>query len=233
MLARMRTLLLTLALTFSLASHAQEAREAQPLDLSKVPKTGKAPAHFVPSGWKVKATTKGDLDKNGTEDVVLELVEDVPAEGQDGVPVDRAQALVALLSEKGGTLRRAGASNQVLYCTTCMGMMGGGEGGVVKIQKGVMLVDQFSGSRETRQTLLRFRYEPKDGRFVLIGQDVTDTDRLTGESTLVSTNTLNGQRVTERRKYNEKKEKDAILSSKKDKVSVKKQFLEDVNIENI
>ena len=32
------------------------------------------------------------------------------------------------------------------------------------------------------RTLLRFRYEPKDGRFVLIGQDVVDTDRLTGEA---------------------------------------------------
>lgn len=232
MLARMRTLFLTVTLLFSLVAQAQEPREAKPLELSKVPKEGKAPGDFVPAGWKVNATTRGDLDKNGSEDVVLELVEDVPAE-QDGVRVERAQALVVLLSENGGKLRRVGASNRVLYCTTCMGTMGGGEGGVVKVQKGVILVDQLSGSREVRHTLLRFRYEPKDGRVVLIGQDVEDSDRLTGESKSVSTNTLTGQRVTEQRKYDEKKEKDVILSSKKSKVPVKRQFLEDVNIENI
>lgn len=232
MLAPMRTLVLTLTLLFSLAAPAQDMREAQPLDLAKVPKEGKAPGDFVPSGWKVVATTQGDLDKNGSEDVVLELIEDVPAE-QDGMPVDRARALVALLSAEGGKLRRAGASNRVLYCTGCVGTMGNGEGSVVKIQKGVLLVDQISGSRESRATLLRFRYDPKDGRFVLIGQDVTDTDRLTGESTLVSTNTLNGQRVTEKRQYDQKQDKDVVRSTKKDKVPVKKQYLEDVNIENI
>ena len=231
MLARMRNLLLTLTLLFSLVAQAQE-REAQPLDLAKVPKQGKAPGDFVPAGWKVEATSRGDLDKNGSEDVVLELVEDVPAE-QDGALVDRARALVVLLSEQGGTLRRAGASNKVLYCTACVGMMGGGEGGAVKIQKGVILVDQLSGSREVRNALLRCRYDAKDGRFVLSGQDVTDRDRLTGESTTVSTNTLNGARITEQSKYDEKKDKEVIVSSKKDKVAVKKQYLEDVNIENI
>lgn len=232
MLSRMRTLLLTVTLLFSLVAQAQEPREAQPLNLAKVPKQGKAPGDFVPAGWKVEATTRGDLDKNGSEDVVLELIEDVPAE-EDGALVDRARALVVLLAEKGGTLRRAGASNQVLYCTACVGMMGGGGGSVVKIQKGVILVDQLSGSREVRNTLLRFRYDAKDGRFVLIGQDVTDRDRLTGESTTVSTNTLTGTRITEQRKYDEKKDKEVLLSSKKGKVAVKKQYLEDVNIENI
>ncbi|OJH34153.1 hypothetical protein [Cystobacter ferrugineus] len=100
----------------------------------------------------------------------------------------------------------------------------------MKVDKGIILVDQLSGSRESTHTRLRFRYEPKDKRVLRIGEDVTKADGATGESTLVSTNLLTGQRVTEKRQYDEKKKKDALLSSKKEKVPVSRRYLEDVDI---
>lgn len=208
------------------------AQEPNPLELSQVPQEGKAPQDFVPSGWRIEDTLRGDLDKNGSEDTVIQLVQEGPSTGSEGQPVDHARALLALLTE-GPKLRRAGAGTKVLYCTTCSGVMSAPDTvGQVKIQKGVLLVNQFSGSRETRHTLLRFRYEPKDKRFLLIGEDVDNTDRLTGATERVSTNWLTGQRITEKLKFDEKKNKDVTLSSKKDKVPVKKKFLEDIDIEN-
>ena len=114
---------------------------------------------------------EGDLDKNGKEDVVLELVEEQPKGAAEDEVSERSRALVALLSE-GGKLRRAGASNKVLYCTACQGTLGTGEGGVTKVEKGVLLVDQMSGSREMVHTVLRFRYDAKERQFVFIGEDV-------------------------------------------------------------
>jgi hypothetical protein len=234
MLARMRMTLLALTLLLSLAPSAARAQDPQPLDLAKVPKEGSKPEDFVPAGWKVEDTVRGDLDKNGSEDVALQLIQNPPAQaGEEGVEPERTRALVVLLSAEGGKLRRAGASNRVLLCTMCAGTMGGGEGGVLKIQKGVLLVDQMSGSREVMRTLLRFRYDAKEGRFVLIGMDVSNRDRLTGESQSESTNLLTGARVVETLQYDEKKDKDVVRSSKKDKVAVKKRYLEDVDIENL
>jgi hypothetical protein len=225
----MRTLMLALGLLLLLPLSAL-AQEPTPLDLSKVPQEGKTPQDFVPSGWKIEATTKGDLDKNGSEDVVLELVEARPAENADGTLTERTRALLVLLSSEGGKLRRAGASNRVLYCIGCQGMLGGGEGGAVKIDKGVIIVDQLRGSRDMTHTILRFRYDPKEKRFMLIGEDVAETDRAVGSTESQSTNLLTGTKVTEKRQFDQQKDKDVIRSSKKEKVPVRKRFLEDVDI---
>lgn len=205
------------------------AQEAKPLDISLVPKEGKTPQEFVPPNWKIEDTIRGDLDKNGSEDVVLQLVEKGP-ESEEGESVTQTRALLALSSE-GGKLRRIGASNQVLYCSTCAGMMSGGEGtGLVKIQKGVIVIEQIRGSREVTQTTLRFRYDPKDKRFLLIGEDIERRDRLTGQTERVSTNLLTGLKITEKLRYDEKKDKDVTVSSKKEKVPVSKFYLEDVDV---
>jgi hypothetical protein len=224
------TPLLVLALFLSPGAHAREAR---PLDVSQVPQQGSKPEDFVPQGWKLEHTVRGDLDKNGREDLVLQLIEDRPAEDADGAPNERHRAVVLLLSADGGKLRRAGVSPRLLYCTTCMGMMsGGGSEGMLEIKNGVLLVSQSRGSRELTGVLLRFRYDPKPGRFLLIGQDVGLRDRATGESSLESTNLLTGQKVVETRRYDEKRDKEVVVSSKKSKGPPKTRFLEDVDIES-
>lgn len=220
------TLTVGLLLCLTLPAWAQPA----PLDLSKVPQEGKTEQDFVPAGWKIDATTKGDLDKNGKEDMVLELVEEEPKKATEGEFTERSRALVALLSADGGKLRRAGASNKVLYCTTCQGALGTGQGGVTRIEKGVLIVDQMSGSREMVHTVLRFRYDPKERKFVFIGEDVEHADRGAGTSTVESTNLLTGAKITEQREYDPKTDKNAVVSSKKSKVAVRKRYLEDVDV---
>jgi hypothetical protein len=219
------TLAAGLLLCLSLPAWAQPT----PLELSKVPQEGKAAQDFVPAGWKIEATTRGDLDKNGKEDVVLELVQE-EQKGQGDEVTERSRALLALLTAEGGKLRRAGASNRVLYCIGCQGTMGGGGGGVTRIEKGVLIVDQMSGSRDMVHTVLRFRYDPKERRFVFIGEDIEKTDRAVGTSAVESTNLLTGTKITEKRQYDQKADKDVVISSKKDKVPVRKRYLEDVDI---
>ena len=224
--APMRTLTRTLGLLL-LCSLPALAQESPPLDLSSLPQEGQNPQAFVPSGWKIEDQYQGDLNKDHSLDVVLQLIQDAPAAGQ-AQSAEHSRALLVLL-EAGGKLHRVGASNRVLYCTTCAGTFSTTQPGQVKIDQGVILVDQTRGSRESTRTLLRFRYEPKDQRVLLIGEDVTQADRATGESTFVTTNWLTGQRIREKRKYNEKQKKETTVSSKKDRVPVSKHYLEDVD----
>lgn len=201
------------------------AQEPRPLDLHTVPQEGQAPDAFVPQGWRIEDTTQGDLNKDDSLDVVLQLVEAGPDKNAKGEVQAHARALLVLL-EQGGKLHRVGASNSLLYCTTCAGTQS-----AVKIDKGILLIEQLSGPQASLRTLRRFRYELKDKRVLFIGQDDTWTERGTGKSRSVSLNRLTGQRITEMRQYDAKKKKEIVVSSKKETVPVKnKLYLEDLSL---
>jgi hypothetical protein len=70
----------------------------------------------------------------------------------------------------------------------------------VKIEKGVVIVEQDHGSREVTDTTYRFRFDRTSERFVLIGFDLTDVDRATASVVTESINYLTGVRVVTRGK---------------------------------
>ncbi len=126
------------------------------------------------------------------------------------------------IEKKDGKLTRVGVADKLLQCTRC----GGAFYGVVespanvKIEKGVIVVEQDHGSRDLTDTTYRFRYDPETQRFVLIGFDFADVDRLTGKDVAESTNYLTGVRKVTRGK--------ASTSSTTPR---KKIFIEDVDYE--
>lgn len=190
----MKTLAFALFLTAVLCS-AGAAQEGT-FDVSKLPDAADRVEQFVPKGWKLEATIKGDLNGDGTADYAIKLVEDKPVVKDEPGP-DRNRVLVLALAV-GGKLRRAAVADKLLQCTTC----GGAFYGVleapadVKIEKGVLIIDQESGSRDVTETTYRFRYDQQPSMFILIGFDYTDRDRATGGTWNESTNYLTGKRVT-------------------------------------
>ena len=179
---------------------AQEDRVT--IDQSQVPAEGSSPEDFVPQGWKIEEQLTGDLTSDALPDFVLKLVEDKPAADKDGDATERQRALVIVLRNGKGRLVRAGVAGRLLQCTRC----GGAFYGVVespaniKIQKGVLIVDQDHGSRDVTNTTYRFRYIPESQKFALIGFDFSDSDRVTGGVVSESTNYLTGTRVVSRSK---------------------------------
>ncbi|HEX8502924.1 MAG TPA: hypothetical protein VF659_20235 [Pyrinomonadaceae bacterium] len=200
----MRTLILSAIILLSASGAA--ARQDEPrrfLDPKLVPAEGSKPADFVPRGWKTETdegVVTGDLDRDGTADAVLRLVEDLPAEAADGTLNTRYRALVVLLARPGGGFRRAAVATKLLGCTLCAGALGDPEGGNVQldVSNGVLNVHQLSGSREATDLTQRFRLDAATGRFLLIGEDVSQYDRAAGGGTSTSTNYLTGVRVTKR-----------------------------------
>jgi hypothetical protein len=140
---------------------------------------------------------------------------------------DRARALVVLVKQPNGKLRRLGVADKLLLCSSCGGLLASpdGAGTNIEIKKGVITVSQLSGSREARDIKHRFWIDKSSKRLVLIGKDVLNFDRVTGDSTLVSNNYLTGQQIVE------KSQKQKIIQRKKSTIAKTKVFIETVDIE--
>jgi hypothetical protein len=193
---------LSIALIYALtlvASHAALAQDGgAAFDKSKVPAQGSAAGDFVPVGWLLEGQASGDLNGDGVPDLALKLIQQKPAGAKGDEPLERQRALIVLFKGGDGTLRSAAVADKVLQCTSC----GGAFYGVVeapaevRIERGVIVVNQEFGSRDVTEHTYRFRYEPAEAKFILIGFDSTSRDRLTAEVTLESTNFLTGRKIT-------------------------------------
>jgi hypothetical protein len=196
------------------------------INKSLIPATADNVNQFVPAGWKIEEQLSGDLNGDGAPDYALKLIEDKPAKDKDDNTTQRYRAVVIVLKNADGKLTRAGVADKLLQCTQC----GGAFYGVVeapanvKIEKGVIVVDQDHGSRDLANTTYRFRYDPETQRFVLIGFDYADADRATGTVNSESTNYLTGARIVMKGKG----KRDATTRSQ---IPKKKVFLEDVDYE--
>lgn len=164
--------------TLSASAEIPRARAA----IAALPKRGATPAAFVPKGWSVEVKVEGDLDTDKKPDTVLVLLEDQPED-------DRERAVLVLLQRDAGYVL-GGSNVGLVACWMCSGAKGGEGTPSIEIQKGVLLVDQMSGSRQFTTSLDRFRWNRSRRLFEWIGQDLRSADAITGESTETSCNFL-------------------------------------------
>ncbi len=183
------------------AVHAS-AQEAGVIDVSKVPATAANLKGFVPAGWKLEERIDGDLNDDGIADHALKLIEDKPAMAKDETMNERGRALVIVFEDKDGKFRNAAVADKLLQCASCGGAFYGvGEAPAnIKIQKGVIVVEQDHGSRWVTDVTFRFRFDEQPNMFILIGFDYSSNDRAAGGGASESTNYLTGKRVTKKSK---------------------------------
>jgi hypothetical protein len=233
----MRTFILSafILLCASAAAGApRQGDERRFLDPNLIPAEGREPRDFVPRGWKTETdegVVTGDLNRDGSTDAVLRLVEDMPEQGADGTYNDRSRALVVLLAKAGGGYRRAAVATKLLGCTLCYGMLGDPAGGNIQIEikNGILDVNQLSGAREATDLTLRFRYDAAAARFVLIGEERSDYDRAAGGGTSTSTNYLTGVRVIKTTRVLRRGRE--ANTTKTTRVARTRRFIEDVDYE--
>jgi hypothetical protein len=231
----MKAFILSATLLLSPAGAAHQDVERRLLDPKLVPAEGQSARAFVPKGWKVETdagVTSGDLNRDGADDAVVRLVEDMPVEGADGTLNTRYRALVILLARPGGGFTRAAVASKLLGCSLCYGVLGDPEGGNIQvaIRNGVLDVSQLSGSREATDLTLRFRQDPETGRFQLIGEERSEYDRAAGGGTGTSTNYLTGVRVAKTTTVGRGGREST--STKTTRVPRTRRFIEDVDYEN-
>ena len=182
--------LVTLVAAFAPCAFTQLA----PLDVAKLPALAAKPEAFVHAGWKVEQVVKGDLNGDGRTDAAIKLAQ-IEEGREGGIGGDRA--LVIALAD-GASWKRVAVGEKILQCVDC----GGAFYGVmpapanVTIEKGVLVIENEHGSRSVSNSTFRFRYNATVNKFVLIGYDYVDNDRLTGAWANESTNYMTNVRIT-------------------------------------
>ncbi|NNF00105.1 MAG: hypothetical protein HKN25_13875 [Pyrinomonadaceae bacterium] len=175
-------------------------------------------SRFIPKGWKLEQKDTGDLNEDKIDDLILQIRNENPENE------DQDRRLIILFKNRSGKLTKIAQNDTIIRCSTCGGMLGGGPADI-KVQKGVLLIEQMYGSRSGANYLYRLRYETSTNRFRLIGEDVTEFDRLELASEETSTNYLTGKQVIKISKGGENDVKETVTRKT---VSKKKRYLSDV-----
>lgn len=160
-------LLLPLLTALLYAAVPAVAQEARPLDPARVPATGARVHDFVPRDWRVAQQVIGDLNGDGRADRVLHVVPRSETHYDPAAVVagPEAHAIVVLLGEAGGRLRRGGVAPRLLQ----PGMPQYGL--EMSIRRGVLIVNQNYGMTRVADLTHRFRWDAATRRFLLIGRD--------------------------------------------------------------
>lgn len=226
------TVLSCLFVTLPIWSSAHES--GAPIDTSQIPLEGNNANDFVPPGWVIEEQVVGDLNKDSIPDIALKLIEGKTVKDKDDEDREcRERVLIILFKDNHGTFSRVAVAERLLQ-GTC-------DGGAfysfvpapanVKIEKGILIVNQDHGSRNVFENTFRFRYDASVKRFVLIGLDQKDRDRLTGVTISRSTNFLTGEQILQRSRFSEGKGREVTESSAKHRVPRQKVFVEQVDHE--
>jgi len=184
-----------------------------------LPLTTATPSESVPPGWIIEAQNVGDLNGDKRADVALTLLQ-TNASTEEITVVERRRALLILLRQHDGRLRRAAFAERLLQCSTCGGAFYGvaDASAKVTIVNGILIVKQERGSRNVVEQTFRFRYESRTDKFWLIGFDLADRDRATGALVEQSTNFLTGQRIVTKSQFDERVQKYVKKSATKSTV---------------
>jgi len=200
---------------------------------AKIPSTGAAVTAFVPPGWKIEEEVAGDLNNDRRPDIALCLVQDLPGEDDDEKGVERYRGLVILFRQGDGSLHRAAVAPTLLRCTMCNGTLSSphANGGLVTITGGILVASQLYGSREATGMTQRFRYDGKTRRFHLIGEDISNFDRLGGDFTTISSNYLTGRQIVETGRMDEENGDRMVRRKTTRRVAKKRLAIEQIDYE--
>ncbi|HEU4556322.1 MAG TPA: hypothetical protein VFS20_00690 [Longimicrobium sp.] len=144
------------------------AQDAPALDPARVPAAGGRVQDFVPSGWRVAHQVIGDLNGDTRADRVLHIVSrgDAHYEPASVSAAPETHALLVLLTDAGGRLRRGGVAPRLLQ-------VGVPQYGLeITVRRGVLIINQNFGMTQVTDLTHRFRWDAATRRFLLIGKDV-------------------------------------------------------------
>ena len=185
-------------LSVSLFSGASDvwAQEREPciVETNIHSRQGKDVTAFLAEGWTIDQQVAGDLFGSSKKDVAL-IVKWQKEERSHG----------ALL-----LIKRLEDGSYYLHSFSCDVIALGGMmlyGSKLDIKKNVLSVTSEYGSRTYYTTTLRFRYDPTEDKFLLIGKDENTHDRVGSEGdTNVSVNYLTGVMTENGRKIKAREE---------------------------
>jgi hypothetical protein len=158
-----------------------------------IPQKAKTVKDFIPAGWKIIGQASGDLNKDKAADEVVVLMNTDPSNiiHNEGLGVDTMDAnprTLLILFNEGGQYRLVCRSNTFILSQDEPTMADPFSG--IEIKNGILDIHfniwYSAGSWYTSNHTYRFRYQQND--FFLIGADISDMHRASGEHTTTSYN---------------------------------------------
>lgn len=133
-----------------------------------IPKSGKTIQAFVPKGWFIKDSTKGDFNNDKLEDVVLVLAND-KEEAENNYDYECARPILILQKTKTGYLLSAFSKKGVL-CKNCGGVFGDPFESI-SLKNNVLNINHYGGSAWRWTKNLTFRFQNKKWELIGISED--------------------------------------------------------------
>lgn len=112
---------------------------------------------FIPAGYMLKDTARGDLNLDGLKDLILVLNKTGEEETSDITENPEKRPLLILLAQKNNTYRQAAQSENIVYCYDCGGMLGDPYQGIT-VKDGQFSIEHFGGSSWRWARTSTFRY---------------------------------------------------------------------------
>lgn len=133
------------------------------LDPQKLPRTV---SQFVPAGYVALYATRGNLNLDAINDVVLIVNKPNEAKTSDVNVHPEKRPLLILIGQADGTYRLAGRNDNTVYCVACGGAMGDPFTGVA-IKNGYFSVEHYGGSSQRWGRIITYRYNPAEKNWLL------------------------------------------------------------------
>ncbi|MBI4238461.1 MAG: hypothetical protein HY696_08615 [Deltaproteobacteria bacterium] len=149
-----------------------------------VPRSGRSAQDFVPSGWTLERQLTDDLNRDGRPDFALLLS---PADQQ----IDRL--LVVGFGDAGGGFKLSAVKADLVMCQSCGGMLGDPLTDF-RLERGVVVIQLYGGSRDRWGMTYRFRWQQND--WYLIGYTDEIGDTLLGTARTIDINWTTGAVIT-------------------------------------
>ncbi len=129
-----------------------------------LPKTGKTIRAFVPEGWEIKDSVKGDFNNDKLEDAVIVLISQKEDE-ENNYDYDCNRPLVILQKTNTGYVLSA-YTNEGVLCKRCGGAFGDPYESI-EIRNNVLYVNHYGGSAWRWSRNYTFRFQ--QNKWLLIG----------------------------------------------------------------
>lgn len=145
------------------------------------PMTAEQLAPYLPDGANIETRLDADLTGDGLRDLAVVAAN------------DEVRVLKVMIGYADDTSMGFDPAGEM--------KMGGSPLGTasLSVKKGVLLVEDLDGGTTAIQSLYRFRFDPKQTKMRLIGDDVTLYSRTNAhDSTSISTNRLTGVQIVKR-----------------------------------
>ena len=172
-LSMTKELILFLSITFAfpLFSHAGQCTKEEISDLKRSgfaqSEINQLCSEFHPDNYSILNATKGNLNRDNIDDIVLVLKKDKEKEHWEGeYEFGDKRPLYLLIGQADGSYRLAAKSNNAVYCVHCGGIMGDPFDGIT-IKNGYFSVEHYGGSSWRWTRIVTFKYSPAEKKWFL------------------------------------------------------------------